>query len=172
MKWKVELREIDSLYENVKNPRSISKKDATDLSDSLEEFGLCEPVVIQPDGQIIGGHQRVRILKEKGVSHLNVSVPENPLDARSADKLTIRLNKNTGDWDFDILANEWEEGLLLESGFENKELGLDDIEEESGKKKTFSLTAKFKNAHDLMKAEEEISSIIEKYDGASYKTKR
>lgn len=169
MEWKHEKRELSSLYENPHNPRRLSKFAGQELRKSLRKFGQCEPVVIQPDGEIIGGHQRVRLLKKMGAQHVDVSVPESPLGKRDANELTIRLNKNTGDWDDDILANEWEEELLLESGFTIEELGMEVIEEDSKKKDPFILTAKFENEDDLREAELDIAAIVSKYATASYK---
>lgn len=171
MEWTTERRELSSLYENPKNPRRLSKFQGQELRKSLRKFGLCEPIVIQPDGEIIGGHQRYRILKKMGAQHIDVSVPKSPLEPSDALELTIRLNKNTGDWDYDILANQWEAELLLESGFTPEDLHMEVIEEDDKKPTKFSLTAKFENEDDLREAERDIASVISKYTTASYKVK-
>jgi len=54
-----------------------------------------------------------------------VRVPERELTEREAEELAIRLNKNTGDWDFDALANNFELDDLLDWGFDKKELDID-----------------------------------------------
>jgi len=54
-----------------------------------------------------------------------VRVPERELTEREAEELAIRLNKNTGDWDFDALANNFELDDLLNWGFDKKELDID-----------------------------------------------
>jgi len=170
MNWQHEVWEIRNLHENPDNPRRLSKKQGEELKKSLRKFGQCEPVVIQPDGTIIGGHQRVRVLKKMGQKRIDVYVPQEPLSESEAKELTIRLNKNQGSWDDDMLANLWEVDLLLESGFTPEELHLDVIEEEN-KPKSFSLNAKFENEDDLREAEVDIAAVISKYNTASYKVK-
>jgi ParB-like chromosome segregation protein Spo0J len=169
MKWNLETREIKSLHENPDNPRSLSKKQGDELKKSLDKFGQCEPIVINTDGTIIGGHQRVRVLRKKGKKHIEAYVPERPLSSEELKELTIRLNKNQGDWDFDILANVWEINVLLESGFTREELHLDIVEESKGK--SFAINAKFENEDDLREAEIDIAAVISKYNTASYKVK-
>lgn len=171
MEWQREIREIKKLRENPDNPRNLSKKQGEELKNSLSKFGQCEPIVIQPDGTIIGGHQRFKVLKKMGKKHIDVYAPKEPLSESEVKELTIRLNKNQGDWDFDMLANVWDVDILLESGFTAEELHLDILEEEA-KPTKFTLTAKFENEDDLKEAEIDIASIVSKYSTASYKVKK
>ena len=170
MEWNCEKREIKGLRPNPHNPRILSKKQGEELTKSLRKFGQCEPIVIQPDGTIIGGHQRFLLLTKMGVKHIDAFVPSDPLSESEVKELTIRLNKNQGDWDFDLLANVWDANLLLESGFTAEELHLSIIDEDV-KPTKFSLTAKFDNEDDLREAEVHISSIIAEFITASYKVK-
>ena len=170
MEWQHEIREIKTLRENPDNPRSLSKKQGEELKKSLSKFGQCEPIVIQKDGTIIGGHQRFKILKKMGRTRIDVYVPTKPLSESEVKELTIRLNKNKGDWDFDMLANVWDVDLLLESGFTTEELHLDILEEET-KPTKFTLTAKFESKEDLKDAEQEIADIVSRYPNATCKTK-
>lgn len=164
MRWKVETRKIEDLYENPENPRQISEDSYSQLAESLNKFGLCEPIVVQPDGKIIGGHQRKRALQQAGKTYVEVSVPESPLSDRDADELSIRLNKNKGSWDYDILANAWETDLLLESGFTDNELHLELVEEKKTKKKKKpQIVLTFESEYDLRLVESEIEGISLKY---------
>ena len=86
MEWQREIREIKTLRENPDNPRSLSKKQYDDLKNSLRKFEQCEPIVIQPDGTIIGGHQRFKVLKKMGTKHIDVYTPKVPL-SESEDSL-------------------------------------------------------------------------------------
>jgi hypothetical protein len=78
---------------------------------------------------IIGGHQRKKILETLlGYDpdyQIDVRVPDRELSIDEARELNIRLNKNTGSWDFDTLANEFELDDLLDWGFDKQELDLD-----------------------------------------------
>jgi len=73
---------------------------------------------------IIGGHQRKHVLEASGVKEIECWIPDRELSDKEVEELNIRLNKNTGSWDFDILANNFELEDLKEWGFEDRELDL------------------------------------------------
>lgn len=135
MKWNYEVREIKSLRANPSNPRKIKKESAEQLKKSIERFGFCEPVIINPDGLIIGGHQRIEVLKEKKEKFVSVNVPEVPLNDQEVQELTIRLNKNIGEWDYEILANEFDLAMLEDTGFSAQDLGLEEKPKKPKKEK-------------------------------------
>lgn len=127
--WHTEQRRLGDLKEWAKNPRILSKHDAEHIGKSLEKFGVADPLIINLDGSLIGGHQRKRILGDAEML-VDVRIPSRQLTEREAEELAIRLNKNSGDWDWDMLANQFEEGDLLDWGFTDEELkGLDFGEE-------------------------------------------
>jgi len=165
---------LKSLKENPKNPRTLSKEHGKHLEESLSKFGQCEPVVINQDGLIIGGHQRVRSLKKLGYKTVDVYVPDRILDEKEVEELSIRLNKNTGEWDWEILGNEWEVEDLLKWGFTPEELQIetiDSIDPDEDKKKSVSMHITFLKEEDLQEAENTISEIVDRYQGAKYKIK-
>ena len=127
--WHNEKRKIKDLVPYVANPRQITDKQAKDLKKSLDKFGLADPLVINTDNTIIGGHQRKKILETLlGVApdfEIDVRVPDRELSIDEARELNVRLNKNAGQWDFDVLANEFELDDLLDWGFDKGELDLD-----------------------------------------------
>lgn len=116
--WHLEHRDIEALSFHPRNPRYISKEDAKHLKKSISNFGLIDKPIITPNGLVIGGHQRLRVLHEMGEKEVEcwVSDKEKWSD-EEVDELNIRLNKNTGNWDSDKLANEWDVNLLCEWGF-------------------------------------------------------
>lgn len=137
LKWKASTEKISDLKEYHKNPRYLNKHNADHLRISLNKFGQCEPVVINTDKTIIGGHQRIKTLKDLGESEVTVFIPERELNEKEIEELNIRLNKNTGDWDYEVLGNEWDFDDLLSWGFEEKELlGLSGFEEDEPSKLT------------------------------------
>jgi len=126
--WHTEKRRLGDLIEWDKNPRQLKDHDAEHLKKSLDAFGVADPLIINTDNRIIGGHMRRRIMLKSGYKPddlVDVRVPERELTEREAEELAIRLNKNTGDWDFDALANNFELDDLLEWGFDKQELDLD-----------------------------------------------
>lgn len=125
--WHLEKRKIKDLKPHPKNPRELSKDQERHLSVSIKKFGVAEKPVINTNGTIIGGHQRLRILKKDKIKEIECWVPDRELNTTEIDELNIRLNKNTGQWDYDILANQWDLKDLLEWGFTPDELDLGDI---------------------------------------------
>ena len=79
---------------------------------------------------IIGGHQRTKVWQDLG----NDTIPcvELDLTLDQEKELNIRLNKNTGEFDFDMLANYFDEGQLLDFGFNPDEIDFysDDLEDD------------------------------------------
>lgn len=126
MNWKLETRRIDELMEHEKNPRTLTKKQAKELGKSIDKFGLIDKPIVTHDGRIIGGHQRLRVLKDMGYENVECWVCHDNINQQQIDELNIRLNKNIGDWNWDVLANEWDINLLCEWGFEVKDFHDED----------------------------------------------
>ena len=81
--------------------------------------------MINKGGVIIGGHARYLALKNKNVKEADCYIPDRELTEQELKELNVRLNKNiAGEFDFDVLANEFELNDLLGWGFEEKELDL------------------------------------------------
>lgn len=119
-----------------KNPRTIGGKKLDDLKQSLKKFGLADCITINTDGVIIGGHARYYSLIDAGETIAMCMIPDRTLTEKEVEELNIRLNKNiAGEWDIDILANQFEIEDLKAWGFEDFELGGFDTgtEDEQGK---------------------------------------
>lgn len=118
---------IDELTDYYKNPRSLSDKEFKQLKTSLDKFGMIDKPIVNADSAntIIGGHQRKHVLEASGVKEVECWIPDRELSEKEVEELNIRLNKNTGSWDFDTLANEFELDDLLDWGFDKGELDLD-----------------------------------------------
>jgi ParB-like chromosome segregation protein Spo0J len=90
---------------------------------SIEEFGYVDPVIINSDNTVIGGHQRLKVLKELG--HAQIDVVEIDIPKNKEKALNVALNKISGEWDMDrltVLLDELKtEGLLEITGFDEKE---------------------------------------------------
>lgn len=119
--WQIELKKIDCLNEYAKNPRKLTKSAYAQLRKSIERFGLIDKPIINVDNTVIGGHQRLKALQGMGIDYVECYVPDRELSPKEIEELNIRLNKNTGEFDWDILANEWNPVELLEWGFTHKD---------------------------------------------------
>ena len=124
-------RNVDELISAEYNPRQMTSEQHKYLTDSIKRFGMVDPIIVNtyPDRKniIVGGHQRVIIARELNIK--SVPTVEIELTPERERELNIRLNRNTGEWDFDLLANYFEVGELTEWGFNEKEL-LGDFKEE------------------------------------------
>jgi len=126
--WSNQRRKLSELVPWERNPRQITDKQAKRLEESFEQFGQVEIIAIGPENQIYNGHQRLKVLSQKyGADYeVDVRVASRALTEKEREKLTVYLHKGAaGDWDFDLLANEFELDDLLEWGFEKQELDLD-----------------------------------------------
>jgi len=98
------------------------------LKASMLAFGNVEPIVWnKATGNVVGGHQRLRVLQDMGVDESEVSVVD--LSDVDEKRLNIALNKITGDWDEDklvvLLSDITKSGAAMQpTGFDDKELAL------------------------------------------------
>ena len=126
LEWHNEKRKISDLIPYESNPRNLTEKQYKDLKKSLTKFNLAEIPAINLDNKICAGHQRLKIMSEVYGSdfEIDVRVPNRKLSEKEFQEYNVRSNKNTGEWQFDILANEFEVDELIEWGFDEKELDL------------------------------------------------
>ena len=128
--WQNDTRKLSELVPWDNNPVQLSKRAADGLEISIDKFGFAQPLLVGPDGDLYDGHQRQKILDMMADygpdAEIDVRVSSRPLTEAERQELAIRMRKNTGDFDFDILANQFEADDLLTWGFEPFELGLDE----------------------------------------------
>ena len=99
------------------NPRKELKpgdKEYEKIKNSIAEFGYVEPVIVNKDMTIIGGHQRVNVLKSLGYDEIECIIVD--VDKTKEKALNIALNKITGEWNKELLADLIEE--LQDSDFD------------------------------------------------------
>lgn len=122
---------VDKINPAKYNPRKDLKPSDPEyqkLKRSIEEFGFVEPLVWNTrSGNLVGGHQRFKILLEQGYTEVECSVVD--LDDAREKALNVALNKISGDWDpqklVDLLQDIQLQGFDVElTGFE-----MDEVEE-------------------------------------------
>ena len=152
---KIEKILINKLKPATYNPRQITKKQYNDLKESIDRFGLVDPIIVNEKTMtIIGGHQRYKIWKENAeqsnVDDITIPCVMLNLNTEQERELNIRLNKSGGEWDMDILANEFDIQELKDWGFKDLEFGfnIDKIEEEQEEIATITI-----KEDDLVKAQ-------------------
>ena len=120
---------IDRLKHAEYNPRKDLKPGDAEfekIKNSITEFGYCEPIIVNSDMTIIGGHQRAKVLKELGYTEIDCVVIN--IDKIKEKALNIALNKVTGEWDFESLAKLLDE--LKEEDYNIELTGFDFSEAE------------------------------------------
>lgn len=91
---------IEELKPAEYNPRKDLKPEDEEyqkIKKSLVEFGYVAPVIVNADMTVIGGHQRLKVLKELGYTEIECNIVD--LDKDKEKALNIALNKITGEWD-------------------------------------------------------------------------
>jgi len=97
---------IDELSVAEYNPRKDLQPDDAEyikLKRGIEAFGCVEPLVVNADMTVIGGHQRLKVLRELGYTEVDCVVVD--LDKTQEKVLNIELNKISGEWDMSKLKD-------------------------------------------------------------------
>lgn len=122
----IEVASIKSLNIARYNPRKDLKPTDTEyikLKNSVEHFGYVEPVIVNKRNMtVVGGHQRIKVLKDLGYNDIEVVYVD--LDDTDEKALNIALNKISGDWDADKLEDLLRE-LSLDTDFDVELTGFD-----------------------------------------------
>ena len=115
---------ISALKPATYNPRTISESSLNDLKESIFRFGTVDPIIVNSSPArkniVIGGHMRLRASKEldlKTIPVVYVNIP----DIGKEKELNLRLNKNTGEWDYEKLKS-FDMDLLTDVGFSENDL--------------------------------------------------
>ena len=111
---------IDQIKEADYNPRkklNPKDKEYQEIKRSIEEFGYVQPLIVNKDYTIIGGHQRLTVLKDLGFKEIDVVMVD--VDKTQEKALNIALNKITGRWDSKLLS-----GLLNDLNSNSFDLSL------------------------------------------------
>ena len=102
----IETKKVTDLLPAEYNPRKELKPGDAEyekLKRSIEQFGYVEPVIWnKTTSRVVGGHQRLRVIMDMGITEVECVVVEMPEDKEKA--LNIALNKISGEWDKDKLA--------------------------------------------------------------------
>ena len=102
---KIKTRKISDLIRAEYNPRELTKEQQNQLTDSLKRFGLVDPIIVNTHKDrkniLVGGHQRMKVWESMG----NETIPtvEVNLSLEKEKELNVRLNKNTGQFDMELI---------------------------------------------------------------------
>lgn len=173
----VEYRAISELNELEGNPRTIKKDDFERLKKSLQDnqdYFEARPLILSDrTGKlvIIAGNQRYKAAKAIGLTEVPTVLLSGLTEEREKE-IVIRDNVENGEWDMDILANEWDVSDLKEWGAEinwseqtiaeNDEIDFDDLSDEMELKIKLSSEDYRKVVDKLREIDENLSEAIKK----------
>jgi hypothetical protein len=109
---------INSIKTNPKNPRLIKDDKFKKLVNSIKEFPQMlelRPIVVDENNIILGGNMRHKACVEAGLKEVYI-VQAKDLTELQKDEFIVKDNVGFGEWDWDILANEWDSELLNDWG--------------------------------------------------------
>lgn len=140
----VEYVPVASLRPAEYNPRKWTKEATEQLKESIKRFGIVDPLLVNSapkrNGVVIGGNFRTVVFKQLGIKECPV-VRVNIPDLTKEKELCVRLNKNVGSWDWDLLE-DFGENFLADIGFSSEE--LDDVFDIDETLETFDLAKELK----------------------------
>jgi len=133
MKNMTDKLKISKIKKNPKNPRVIKDSKFEKLVKSIQDFPQMleiRPIVVNEDMVILGGNMRYEAAKKAGLKEVPIIIAN--LTKEQQDEFIIKDNVGFGDWDWDILANEWDEELLCDWGldlptYNNNEINQEDF---------------------------------------------
>jgi len=132
---------INEIKPNPNNPRIIKDDKFKKLVKSIQDFPQMlelRPIVIDENNIVLGGNMRLKACIEAGLKDVPVKQAKE-LTENQKKEFIVKDNVGYGEWDWDDLANNWDEQLLTEWGLDipnfdaggfadqNKELSLDDV---------------------------------------------
>ena len=125
---------ISEIKLNPNNPRLIKDDKFKKLVKSIQDFPEMldiRPIVVNSDMIILGGNMRFKACKEAGLKEIPVIIADNLTEEQQREFL-IKDNTSGGEWDWDILANEWNAEKLEGWGLElpGFDVDLDDLGED------------------------------------------
>jgi len=132
--WTTRRIKLGDLIEWDKNPVKISERDARELAKSIDRFEHVLPYIAAAPAKgskslpLLDGHQRkmveLSLNKVSPNTLVDVRIPSRKLTEKERQEIIIRLRKNTGEFDFDKLADFFDMPDLLDWGFTEKELQI------------------------------------------------
>ena len=125
----MELVKISKVKPNETNPRFIKDNKFKKLVKSIKEFPemlKLRPIVVNKDMVVLGGNMRLKACKEAGLKEVYI-LKADDLTEEQQKEFIVKDNVGFGEWDWDILANEWNSVQLEDWGMDNWQ-NMDDIE--------------------------------------------
>ncbi len=168
MKQQVKLSKVKG---NPSNPRIIKNDKFKKLVKSIKEFPemlKLRPIVVDENYMVLGGNMRLKASKEAGLKEVWIEVAEG-LTEEQKKEFIVKDNVGFGEWEWDMLANEWDSVKLADWGLDvwqsedsvsnEKDYSINSLDEKLGR----FLDAKIKNITIPFETEE-FSMVVQKLE--------
>ena len=112
--------DISKVKGNTNNPRIIKDDKFRKLVQSIKEFPEMlelRPIVVDEDMIVLGGNMRLKACIEAGLKEVHITVADN-LTEEQKKEFIVKDNVGFGEWDWDMIANEWDTDLLEDWGLD------------------------------------------------------
>ena len=136
---------INQIQSNIDNPRIIKSDKFKKLVNSIKEFPEMlelRPIVIDENNIILGGNMRYKACIEAGLNEVPVKIAKN-LSEKQKQEFIVKDNINFGEWDWDILGNDWSTKELTDWGLDVWQ-NEDDINETNLDDMSSKISAEYK----------------------------
>jgi len=140
---------INKIKPNQDNPRLIKDYKFQKLVNSIKEFPEMlekRPIVVDENMIVLGGNMRLKACQEAGLKEVDITIAEGWTDAQKKEFI-IKDNVGFGEWDWDLLANNWQSEKLNDWGLEvwvNEDYNVDDFfTEEKEKEEIFKIVLEY-----------------------------
>jgi hypothetical protein len=135
----IQIVKTKDIIANENNPRVIKDDKFRKLVQSIKDFPQMlnlRPIVVNDEMVVLGGNMRLRAVQEVGLKEVAI-IKASDLTEEQQKEFIIKDNVGFGEWDWDVLANEWEPELLSEWGldvWQPSDVSLDDFFSEDNSK--------------------------------------
>lgn len=164
---------IRQIKENPNNPRVIKDYYFEKLVQSIRDFPEMlekRPIVVNKENVILGGNMRFRAAKDAKLQKVPVIVADWPKDKQ--DEFIIKDNLQSGQWEWESLANEWDPVKLDYWGLDLPGGGFLDPEEntesEPEEKESFEIKITLVDSEQLTQVKRRVKEMLNQFDGAQY----
>lgn len=120
MKANIKMVSIKDIKENPNNPRKLNKDKYQKLLKSIQDLPQMlgyRPIVVNSDMVVLGGNMRLKALKELKYKEVPIIIADELTEDQQKEFL-IKDNLGYGEWDWDMIANEWDLPLLEDWGMD------------------------------------------------------
>jgi ParB-like chromosome segregation protein Spo0J len=158
---------IKDIKPNPNNPRLVKDDKFAKLVQSIKDFPQMldiRPIVVNKDMIVLGGNMRLKACKEAGLKEIPIIKAEDLTDEQQREFI-IKDNVGYGEWDWQLIAKEWDTEKLNDWGLDIPDFAIAPTEDEliaDEKNKPPTIKITFESVEDLQQAEIDITELIDR----------